>query len=86
MSDKFANTTPGLSSPAASVFAITANDSADLAQFTRALNVATSGAVHLETVEGDEATVFIAAGIAFPVRAKRIFATGTTATGLVGLA
>ncbi|WP_299684363.1 hypothetical protein [uncultured Tateyamaria sp.] len=86
MTDRFASYTPGLEAPAEDVFVVAPDDGADLPQATRALNVAQSGAVRLTTVSGTTATVYVAAGIAFPVRASRIFATGTTATGIVGMA
>lgn len=85
MSDAFASLTPGLESPAGHLQTIIPSDTADLARAGRALNVATSGAVRLTSVDGTTATVHVAAGVAFPVRAKRIWATGTTATGIVVL-
>ncbi|MEL6734364.1 MAG: hypothetical protein AAFO98_00565 [Pseudomonadota bacterium] len=85
MSDPFKNYTPGLESPATSVEAITPDDGTDLVQPSRALNVAQSGLVQITTLDDTTATVFIAAGIPFPVRAKRVWATGTTAVGIVSL-
>lgn len=86
MSDIFQNHQASLQSPASRVFAITPDDGADLAVATRAINVAAAGIVRVQTVAGDVGDVFVAAGIPFPVRAVRIHATGTTATGIVGLA
>lgn len=86
MTDRFASYTPGLEAPAQDVFEVTPNDTTDLPQATRAINVSLSGAVRLTSVSGTTATVFVAAGVAFPVRAQRIFATGTSATGIVGMA
>lgn len=86
MTDMFEHHQPGLESPATHVFAIIPDDGTDLAATTRAINVAAAGTVRLTTAAGDTADVFVAAGIPFPVRARRIHATGTTATGLVGLA
>lgn len=85
MSDPFEDFVPGLSSPPNRAYAITPSDSADLPLFTRALNVTASGTVKITTVSGDEATLSVVAGIAFPIRARRIWATGTSATGIVGL-
>lgn len=85
MSDSYATFTPGLESPASIAFAIIPSDSTDMAKATRALNVAQSGMVRVKTVGGTTADLFVAAGIAFPVRAERVLATGTTATGIVGL-
>ncbi|MEL6562797.1 MAG: hypothetical protein AAF227_01700 [Pseudomonadota bacterium] len=86
MTDRFASYTPGLEAPAAELFEVAPSDGTNLPQATRALNVAQSGTVRLTTVTGTTATVFVAAGIAFPVRATRVFATGTSATGIVGMA
>ena len=85
MPDSFANFTSSLESPAASIFAITPDDGAELGNATRALNVAVSGKVRVTTVSGATDTIHIAAGIAFPIRATRVWATGTTATGIVGM-
>ena len=85
MSDPFQNHSQSLQSPATLLLTITPSDTADLAQPSRALNVATSGLVRLTTTGGSTATVFIAAGTAFPLRAARIWATGTSATGIVAM-
>lgn len=85
MSDVFANLATGLESPATYIQSVTPNDSTDLPRAGRALNVAATGSVRLTTVDGTTDTVYVAAGVAFPVRARRIWATGTTATGIVVL-
>lgn len=85
MTDTFKDYPNSLLSPASNAYPVTPDDTGDLAYFSRALNVATSGSVRLTTVRGDEVTVFIAAGITFPIRARRIWATGTTAANIVAL-
>ena len=85
MSDPFTSYSAGITDPATMAFAVSPSDTIDLAQITRALNVAQSGLVQVQTSGGSTATVFIAAGIAFPIRAARVLATGTTASGIVGL-
>ncbi|MDX1781131.1 MAG: hypothetical protein R3256_07405 [Thalassovita sp.] len=85
MPDPFTNFSSGLQSPASGVFSIPPDDLADLPTATRALNVAQSGTVQVTTVDGSTATLYVVAGIAFPVRVQRVHATGTTATGIVGL-
>lgn len=82
MSDPFENHAPGLESPATTLVPVIPDDAADLPQTSRALNVTQSGTVHVTTTGGTTATLFIAAGIGFPVRATRVWATGTTATGI----
>lgn len=85
MTDHFDSFIPGLESPATHLEEVTPSDAVNLANVSRALNVATSGSVRITTCGGDIATVTIAAGTAFPVRACRVWATGTTATGIVAL-
>lgn len=85
MNDIFQDHATGLESPASRIYEITPDDGADLAIASRAINVAESGAVRVTTTGGTTATVYVAAGIPFPVRATRVWATGTTATGLVVL-
>jgi hypothetical protein len=85
VTDIFETYQAGLDSPPAHLETIVPSDSADLPRATRAINVASAGVVRVTTVNGSEAQVYVAAGIAFPVRARRIWATGTDATGIVGL-
>jgi len=85
MTDNFENFASGLESPPSRIDAVTPDDAADLTVFSRALNVAQSGLVQITTVGGTTASVYIGAGVAFPVRASRIWATGTTAEGIVAL-
>lgn len=83
--DAFETHTPSFTSPAGRVEDVTPSDGTDLQFVTRAINVATAGTVALVTTGGDTTDVFVAAGITFPIRARRILATGTTATGIRGL-
>ena len=85
MTDRFADFTTGLESPAGHVAAVTPDDATDLPRASRALNVAGAGSLRVTTVAGTTATLQVAAGIAFPVRVTRVWATGTTATGIVAL-
>lgn len=85
MTDHFRQHSSGLESPAADAFNITPSDGSDLTTVTRALNVAQTGSVRLATVAGTITTVHIAAGTVFPIRATRVYATGTDAIGIVGL-
>ena len=85
MTDIFKKHINGLESPASRVYAIQPNDSADLAVVSRAINVAEAGLVQVTTISGTTAQIFVAAGIPFPIRCSRVWATGTTATGIVSL-
>ena len=65
--------------------AVVPNDGADLDEMTRAINVSGGGDVALVTEGGSSIIINVVAGIAFPITARRILATGTTATGIVAL-
>lgn len=85
MTDTFASYTASLQSPASNGYPVTPDDDVDLSFVSRALNVSTSGTVRLTTVGEDVLTVFVVAGTTFPIRARRIWATGTTVTDIVVL-
>ena len=85
MKDIFDDFSGGLESPASHVEAATPDDAADLIHASRAINVAAAGAVRVTTVGGSIGTVYVAAGVPFPIRATRIWETGTTATGIAVL-
>lgn len=66
--------------------AIVPHDVNDLAYVSRAIYVGGSGDVTLTTLNGDKvAFKGLVAGSILPVRASRVWSTGTTATNLVGL-
>jgi hypothetical protein len=83
--DKFAAYPDSPGAPAATLIEILPDDGADLPQILSALNVATPGTVQVTTKDGSTGTIFVAAGTLFPLRVRRIWATGTTATGIRGL-
>lgn len=85
MSDPFDSHVSSLESPATIIQPVTPDDGADLATPSRALNVMQSGAVQVTTVGGTTATIYVAAGIGFPLRVRRVWATGTTATGITAM-
>lgn len=70
--------------PGDDIFPITPHDTNDLAVTTRALVIAVGGDVALITKSGQSRTVTVPAGV-LPVRATRVLATGTTATGISGI-
>jgi hypothetical protein len=67
-------------------FAITPHDSNNFTYLTRGIYVGVTGNVTVVTASG-AAVLYTAvpAGITLPIIAKRVNATGTTATGLVGM-
>ena len=85
MPNSFANRSRTPSDPAVTVFDIVPNDGADLPHVTTALNVTNPGTVRVTTADGSVADVTIHPGHAFPIRASRVWLTGTTATGIRGL-
>lgn len=86
MSDSFASHQRGLESPGEHAFAVTPNDSADLAYVTRGVYVGGTGTLKV-TMLGGEAVTFtgLAAGVIHPIRASRIWSTGTSATTILGI-
>lgn len=86
MPDAFSSYKRGLSDPAETIFDIVPNDTADLPHVTLALNVTTPGMVRVTMADDSISEVSIHPGAAFPLRVKRVWLTGTTATGIHGLA
>lgn len=85
MPDLFDSFQVGLESPAAHLHEVTPSDTEDMPYASRALNVAGEGTVRVTTVAGDIATVAIAPGVPFPIRCTRVWASGTSATGIVSM-
>ena len=84
--DRFSNRSQGWDAPASIAFAITPHDTDALSETTRALYVGGAGNVALKLSNGVTVTFTgLAASFVLPVRATHVLATGTTATGLVGL-
>ena len=72
--------------PADYGFAITPSDSEDLPRVTRAIFAAGGGVVKWHNLGGQEQHTTVADGERVPIKARRVLATGTTATGIEGLA
>lgn len=72
--------------PADDVFDITPDDEVDLTMLTRAIRVEGEGIVVFVNRWGRTCTARFAAGETRALRASRILATGTTATGIEGIA
>ena len=71
--------------PAISAVAVTPDNSNDLAQTTRALYIGVSGNVKVD-MQGSGTVTFLSVPIGIlPIRAKRVYATGTTATSIIAL-
>ena len=65
-------------------FPIIPSDNTDLPTETREIIIAVDGNVKLRKISGEDVVLSLPAG-RFPFRAVRVFATGTTATGLTGV-
>lgn len=71
--------------PAEGGAAVTPNNSTDLTVTARSLYIGGSGNLKVDTADGSTITFSsVPVGI-FPVRVKRVYATGTTATSIVAL-
>lgn len=86
MPDRFANHAVSLEAPASGGFTIAPSDSTDLSEVTRAVYIGTGGAIAAVMLGGEDVTfTSVPGGTLLPVRLRRIKATGTTATALIGL-
>lgn len=82
MPDIFAREPQRLESPGNNCAAVTPSDSTDLAIFARSLWVDVTGNIKITTPGGSTETFNnVPVGI-FPMRVARVWATGTTATGI----
>lgn len=68
------------------MFAITPSNSADLAQIARAIYITVAGDLKAKGIDGVDFTVTLPANYTLQVAVKRVYATGTTATGIFGIA
>ena len=77
----------GVDWPAPRAAAITPSDTVDLPWITRAIYVGGAGDVKVDMGDSGTAIPFTAVpvGTVLPIRVKRVYATGTTATNLVAL-
>ena len=73
-----------LATPGVGGAAVTPNDSTDLPLAARFLIIGVAGNVKITTIDGSVLTLAAPAGI-FPVTAVRVWATGTTATGITAM-
>ena len=72
-----------LSSPITGAVAVTPSDSTDLDEITLNLYVSVAGAVKATMFDGTVITYANLTAGRHPLRVKRVWSTGTTATGLV---
>jgi hypothetical protein len=87
MADKFENYRAELNSPYAEAADIAPSDSTDLSTTTRAIYIGGGSGVLVATMKSGATVTFsgLVTGSVLPIRARRVLATGTTATDLVAL-
>ena len=75
-----------LMDPAQNAVDVTPSDSADLTNDCRAIYIGAAGTLKLTMAGGTTVTLAaVNAGVIYPLRASRVWSTGTTATGIVAL-
>lgn len=86
MADDFANHAQGLDSPGGRHASVTPDDDNDLDPTPRALYIGGGGAVAMHDRDGTSVTwAAVPVGAILPFRARRVLATGTTATNIVAI-
>jgi hypothetical protein len=70
--------------PAEDFYPVTPDDNTDLAVNTRAICLAVGGTVKVHKLDGTPVTLTLPAGV-IPIRVRRIWSAGTTATGITAL-
>lgn len=83
MTDFFKTHAPGMTDPIIRAQEVTPDDALDLLMTTRAVYVGGSGDIRITLSEGDVVTITNAGAGWHPIRATRIWATGTTATAIM---
>lgn len=74
-----------ITAPASGVFVITPHDTNELSTYTRAIRATIAGNIKINGVDGIDCVCAFTAGETRPIRARLIYATGTTATGIEGM-
>lgn len=84
--DPFAGHVAGFDSPVRGGYSIIPDDDADLPTVTRAVMVTEGGDLSVGMLDGTTLVLpALVPGAIYPVRLSRVNASGTTATGVVGL-
>jgi len=86
VADSFDTYSPSLDGPANDVADVTPDDDNDLPIMARALWVGGGGDLTI-TAKGGGTVTFddVPAGVILPIRARRVHATGTTATNIIAM-
>ena len=84
--DPFKDYSDSLTSPTRAAQVVTPDDASDLAVLPRAIYVGGAGDLHVTMADGQEATfAAVPAGTLLPIRAARIWATGTAASNILAM-
>lgn len=87
MADLFSSFTDSVNAPARRVFAVIPNDTTELAIMPKAIMAGADGVITLRAADdAADIDITVIAGVIYPIRARFIRATGTTATSIRGLA
>jgi hypothetical protein len=84
-SDRYTGASIGPGGPYSSGFAITPADGAELERVTSAIHVGSAGALHVLLEDGTELTLAAMPVGIHRLRIRKVFATSTVASSLVGL-
>jgi len=85
MNNPFSMRMSSLSGPARDILPVTPNDATDLPSVAVGLFVENGGAIRIGTVGGGDRTLNVPDYSLLPVGIRRVFATGTTASGIHAL-
>ena len=84
MADTFEEYSDSMESPAKNAASVTPDNGVDLSFASRALLCEVGGIVTVDMVgAGTNIAIPVVAGQPMPIRATRVYATGTTATGII---
>ena len=79
-------TLSSMTGPACASATVSPNDSTDLAIVTRAIYVGADGNLKVTLLDGSTPTfLLLKAGTMLPLRVARVWATGTTSSGIIAL-
>ena len=85
MYDPFKTRIPEATGPATDILPVLPADETDLPQVAAALYIETGGPLSIVTASNEIRTIIVGDLSVLPVRARRVRATGTTATGIHAL-
>lgn len=86
--DPYKDLPPSELSPATKGFAVTPSDTSDFATYAKSLRINQGGSIRFLPILADDAaplTWDVQAGDYILLQVRKVFATGTTATGITGL-